>query len=122
RSGRLGPGSAAGGSAAGGSAAGGSAAGGSVAGGSAAGGSGGSAAAGASGAAGSSSAGEADPGAGETGIFVGGTAAHNEARAELGLPELAWSPEIAAFAQQWSDTLASEQCGSIAHRDQRRYG
>jgi hypothetical protein len=65
-----------------------------------------------------------EPGAGdgESGIFVGVTAAHNEAREGLGLPDLTWSPEIAEFAQQWSDSLAENDCGSIAHRDQRRYG
>jgi hypothetical protein len=51
------------------------------------------------------------------------TAAHNAARAALdeGLTDLTWSPEIAAFSQQWSDSLAQE-CGTIAHRDQSRYG
>jgi pathogenesis-related protein 1 len=60
---------------------------------------------------------------GETGIFVGMTAAHNAARAALdeGLPDLTWSPEIADFSQVWSDSLAAE-CGTIAHRDQSRYG
>ncbi|HTV24560.1 MAG TPA: CAP domain-containing protein [Polyangiaceae bacterium] len=75
------------------------------------------------GAGGSAAAAEDDgPGAGETGIFVGVTAAHNETREALGLPDLTWSPEIAEFAQQWADNLADEQCGSIAHRDQRQYG
>lgn len=65
-----------------------------------------------------------EPGAGdgETGIFVGITAAHNETREALDLPDLTWSPEIAEFAQQWSDTLAQEECGTIEHRDQNRYG
>jgi len=65
-----------------------------------------------------------DPAAseGESGIFVGVTAAHNATREALGLPDLTWSPEIAEFAQQWSDSLADDQCGSIAHRDQNRYG
>ena len=62
---------------------------------------------------------------GETGIFEGMTAAHNEVRAGLALgeplPDLQWSPEIAAFSQEWSDALAVD-CGSIAHRDQRSYG
>lgn len=90
------------------------------AGGSPSGATGGSSGAGDGGAAG---AGMDDPSAaGETGIFVGVTAAHNEARAALGLPDLSWSPEIAEFAQQWSDSLVEEQCGSIAHRNQDRYG
>lgn len=63
-------------------------------------------------------------GSGETGIFVGMTAAHNAARAALneGLADLTWSPEIAAFSQQWSDSLAENECGAIEHRDQSRYG
>lgn len=80
----------------------------------------GSSSAGAGGSAGEQQA----PGAGdgETGIFVGVTAAHNETREELGLPDLTWSPEIAEFAQQWSDSLAEDACGTISHRDQRQYG
>jgi pathogenesis-related protein 1 len=60
---------------------------------------------------------------GETGIFVGMTAAHNAAREALeeGLPPLEWSPQIAEFSQQWSDTLAG-QCGTIEHRVQDSYG
>jgi hypothetical protein len=68
---------------------------------------------------------------GETGIFVGMTAAHNVARAELSveeglnppLPDLTWSEDLADFAQEWADTLAnSANCGTIFHRDQRMYG
>lgn len=75
----------------------------------------------AGGAAGTSSQPSAEPG--ETGVFVGMTAAHNAARAELevSLPELEWSEELAEFAQQWSDDLAS-RCGVIEHRAQNRYG
>jgi pathogenesis-related protein 1 len=66
-----------------------------------------------------------DEGAGETGIFVGMTAAHNAARAALGidppLPDLVWSPELAVVAQDWSDTLTG-QCGSIEHRMPNMYG
>lgn len=64
-----------------------------------------------------------DASAGETGIFVGVTAAHNAARdaLDVGLAPLAWSEDLARFAQQWSDELAG-QCGLIAHRDQSRYG
>jgi pathogenesis-related protein 1 len=70
------------------------------------------------------SAGELQPDSGETGVFVGMTAAHNAARATLdeGLADLTWSNEIAAFSQQWSDSLAAQECGTIAHRDQSRYG
>lgn len=63
---------------------------------------------------------------GETGIFVGMTAAHNAARAALGaepaLPDLTWSTELAAVAQDWADTLTSNDCGSIAHRMPNMYG
>jgi len=63
---------------------------------------------------------------GETGIFVGMTAAHNAARAALGaepaLPDLTWSTELAAVAQDWADTLTSSECGSIAHRMPNTYG
>jgi pathogenesis-related protein 1 len=61
---------------------------------------------------------------GETGIFVGMTAAHNAARERLAqnLPDLTWSPAIAAFSQQWSDSLAANECGTIEHRDQSMYG
>jgi len=62
---------------------------------------------------------------GETGIFVGMTAAHNAARARLGLdealPDLQWSTDLAAVAQDWSDNLTSE-CGTIEHRMPNSYG
>jgi hypothetical protein len=62
---------------------------------------------------------------GETGIFVGMTAAHNAARAQLGLdealPDLQWSTELAEIAQDWSDNLTSE-CGTIEHRMPNSYG
>jgi len=64
---------------------------------------------------------------GETGLFVGMTAAHNAVRAGLDLdpplPDLTWNPSLADFAQQWANTLAnSTNCGTIFHRDQRMYG
>ena len=68
---------------------------------------------------------------GETGIFVGMTAAHNAARAELSteedlnppLPDLSWSQDLADYAQEWADTLANAtNCGGIFHRDQHMYG
>ena len=62
---------------------------------------------------------------GETGVFVGMTAAHNLARQQEmqdpPLPDLTWSEEIAEFSQQWADELAT-QCGTLMHRDQQRYG
>src|SRR6185295_2006418 len=64
---------------------------------------------------------------GETGVFVGMTAAHNAIRAELNvnppLPDLTWSEDLAQFAQEWADNLANgANCGTIFHRDQRMYG
>lgn len=64
---------------------------------------------------------------GETGIFVGMTAAHNAIRAGLDLdpplPDLTWNQSLADFAQQWANTLANDtNCGTIFHRDQRMYG
>lgn len=61
----------------------------------------------------------------ETGLFVGMTAAHNQARQDEmqdpPLPDLTWSNEIAEFSQQWADQLAT-QCGTLTHRTQDRYG
>jgi hypothetical protein len=64
---------------------------------------------------------------GETGIFVGMTAAHNAIRAGLDLdpplPDLTWNQSLSDFAQQWANTLANDtNCGTIFHRDQRMYG
>lgn len=64
---------------------------------------------------------------GETGIFVGMTAAHNLIRESLDveppLPDLTWNQDLADFAQEWADTLANDtNCGTIFHRDQRMYG
>jgi hypothetical protein len=65
---------------------------------------------------------EDDP---ETGIFLGVTEAHNAARRALGvdpeLPALEWSEELAVYAQDWSDNLAS-RCGTIEHRMPNLYG
>lgn len=75
--------------------------------------------------AGSSSGGPRGGSDGESGLFVGMTAAHNATRADLApgvsLPDLSWSQELADFAQEWSDALAS-RCGVIEHRVQRSYG
>lgn len=40
--------------------------------------------------------------------------AHNEARREVGVSELTWSPELADFAQEWANTLLRE--GQLRHR------
>lgn len=62
-----------------------------------------------------STAGDASaPGSGETGRMVGMTAAHNAVRAmvetDMSLPELTWSSELAAYAQEWADNLAKSTC------------
>jgi hypothetical protein len=66
---------------------------------------------------------EAAPG--ETGIFVGATAAHNAARAaemlDPPLPDMTWDSDLAALAQDWANTLA-KNCGTIMHRMPNQYG
>lgn len=63
---------------------------------------------------------------GETGIFVGMTAAHNAARAAVDadppLPDLSWSNDLAVIAQDWADHLTSTECGSIEHRMPNTHG
>jgi pathogenesis-related protein 1 len=58
-------------------------------------------------------------GNGETGRLIGMTAAHNAVRAMVdttpALPPVTWSTEIAAFAQDWADMLATS-CDP-QHRD-----
>lgn len=46
--------------------------------------------------------------------------AHNRYRAEVGVPALEWSAEIAASAQAWADTLAAS--GRFEHSRDRPYG
>ena len=41
--------------------------------------------------------------------------AHNQVRRDEGVPELAWSAEIAVYAQAWADQLAETVC-TIEHR------
>jgi hypothetical protein len=80
--------------------------------------------------AGAMGAGEDEPASGETGIFVGATAAHNAIREEASLaegiepplPPLTWSDDLAVVAQDWADTLTTEECGSIGHRPNGRLG
>lgn len=40
---------------------------------------------------------------------------HNTMRAEVAVAPLRWSEEVAAYAQQWADHLASTRCG-MEHR------
>jgi pathogenesis-related protein 1 len=53
-------------------------------------------------------------------------ALHNTIRAQVGVGPVRWSEEVAAFAQQWADHLASSRCG-MEHRPrsgkwQQQYG
>ncbi|MBE7497547.1 MAG: hypothetical protein HS117_21590 [Verrucomicrobiaceae bacterium] len=45
---------------------------------------------------------------------------HNEARAAVGAPPLAWSDELAAFAQEWADELARRD--RLQHRSGHGHG
>ena len=49
------------------------------------------------------------------------TAQHNRARADVGVGPLQWSPDIAAFAQQWAEQLALSGC-QMKHRSPNAYG
>jgi len=40
---------------------------------------------------------------------------HNQIRTEVGVGPLRWSEEVAGYAQQWADHLASSRCG-MQHR------
>ena len=50
--------------------------------------------------------GEAEPPA-----MNGITAAHNDVRSALGVPDLVWADDLAAAATAWSETLAADDCG-----------
>ncbi len=40
---------------------------------------------------------------------------HNKVRSDVGAPALIWSPELAKYAQEWADHLASKGC-KMQHR------
>lgn len=40
---------------------------------------------------------------------------HNQARREVGIEDLKWSDELAAYAQEWADELAQSGC-EMVHR------
>jgi uncharacterized protein YkwD len=46
--------------------------------------------------------------------------AHNAVRQRVGVPPLAWSERLAAFAQEWVDTLAARR--QFFHRRKSPYG
>jgi len=47
---------------------------------------------------------------------------HNKARAELHIPPLTWSSTLAAYAQEWADSLASTDDCLFEHRPNNEYG
>ena len=47
---------------------------------------------------------------------------HNKARNDLGIPPLTWSAEVAAYAQEWADSLANTNDCQLKHRDNRQKG
>lgn len=46
---------------------------------------------------------------------------HNQARAEVSVPELIWSVELSQYAQQWADDLAKSGC-EMEHREVSDFG
>jgi len=46
--------------------------------------------------------------------------AHNRWRSKVGVAPLRWSPQLASYAQEWADRLASS--GQFNHRPQQQYG
>lgn len=66
---------------------------------------------------------DAPPGGGpdasndEPGALMGVTAAHNEVRAALGIPDLVWDPALAAVAQAWAEQCVDNESpiGLIDH-------
>lgn len=42
---------------------------------------------------------------------------HNLVRADKGVAALTWNPQLAAYAQQWANYLATKNDGTIKHRD-----
>jgi len=45
---------------------------------------------------------------------------HNDARAEVGVPPLEWDDGIAAYAQEWAETIAARD--EMEHRPNGKYG
>lgn len=56
-------------------------------------------------------------GGGEPGALMGVTAAHNQTRSALGIPDLVWDPALAAVAQAWADQCIDNEnpIGLIDH-------
>jgi len=58
----------------------------------------------------------------EEGPLVGLRAAHNSARAKVGVEPLAWSKTVAISAQEWANHLAETNDCQLAHDPERSYG
>ncbi|MHB8789607.1 MAG: CAP domain-containing protein [Desulfobulbaceae bacterium] len=54
--------------------------------------------------------------AAEKGVMAGMTEAHNTVRSELGLPQVAWSDDLAEFAREWAQYLADRNGCGMRHR------
>lgn len=52
----------------------------------------------------------------EPGVLRGITDAHNKYRKKTGVPNLVWSPEIAAYAQKWAEYLKANNRCKMKHR------
>jgi pathogenesis-related protein 1 len=57
----------------------------------------------------------------ETGALIGLRAAHDEARAAVGVAPLEWSATLGSYAQEWANYLAANNC-QLAHRPNSTYG
>jgi uncharacterized protein YkwD len=57
----------------------------------------------------------------ETGVLVGLRAAHDEARAAVGVAPMEWSTALGRYAQEWANSLAANNC-QLAHRPNSSYG
>ncbi len=65
-----------------------------------------------------------NPGEGEPASLAGITAAHNEARAAVGVGPMTWSASLAATAQAWAEACvdSTAPAGLIDHNDNRSDG
>ncbi len=54
----------------------------------------------------------------EDGPVAGMTSAHNQVRAQVGVAPMQWDDNLAGVAQQWADSLATDNSCQIAHSQQ----
>jgi pathogenesis-related protein 1 len=57
----------------------------------------------------------------EPGKLRGIVAAHNRVRAQVGVPPMTWSDDVARVAQRWADHLAARRC-KLEHNGRARLG